>query len=200
MSLFRCHHSPASALRVGLIQALGMFINFLRTLILIVAFWPSTSLASTCVFGEVTDEAFSSAKYIFVFRVLRTEIHEVKSVPIGTEPGFGRLRVVENLRGSAPHESFTFAAHRGCGSKIVPGHYYLGVSSSPKGEFVAGPATVLDLGSEYREGVDNSHAFRTFSKLASAVTGNEQLSAALPPKDRLPIEYFPLPPPPPEDP
>ncbi|QSX79378.1 hypothetical protein [Agrilutibacter solisilvae] len=177
-----------------------MLINLLRALLLILASWPSLSMASSCTFGEVTDEAFSSAKYIFVFRVLGTEIREGNSTPVGAEPGFGRLRVVENFRGRAPYEGFTFSAHRGCGSKLVPGHYYVGVSSSSKGEFVAGPATVLDLGSEYREGIDNAHAFVTFSNIASAATGMAKLSVVLPPGDRMPIEYFPLPPPPPEDP
>jgi len=159
---------------------------------------PQTGLASSCSVGELSDDAFASAKHVFVFRVIATEIREATEGPPGYELGQGHLRVVESLRGDAPYESFVFNTHGSCGSKLVPGHYYLGIGSDPE-RFVAGPSTVLDLSGSYREGINNAQGFIGFNKLVSAASGQVPLSHVQPPHDRLPIMYLPPPPPPPPD-
>ena len=112
---------------------------------LLVAACPYTAFASECEHGFLDDETVRNVGNIAVFRLVSAELDRT-SAKAGRFKVFGKVEVIQTLRGNLGLKQISYSTDRQCGSRLDIGSYYA-IFSPKAGETVeANSGNVVELG------------------------------------------------------
>ena len=159
-------------------------------LVLIIS--PSFALACSCSEGELDGDGVKRATRIFVFRVVSAKLAENADVDMSSTKVTAEIKVVEELRGTAPSgRDIEYNSSRCCGLRLDIGHYYAAFLTDAGPKFGVGSHNLLWLGE------NNGSKRYSSAKLKLVVAGDSKFDEVYGDYARSFISNSTPPPPPP---
>jgi hypothetical protein len=141
------YHFPIPALRVGLIQALGLMRKFIAIVFAIAL--SGAAHACECAYPPLDTESVREAKNVFIFRLLSSELvrkgsdHPMSSIVVG------KIEVVDTIRGTTKAKIIRYSTYQCCGTRLDVGKYYAAFASEVDTQLHGNGGNLLEVGEMY---------------------------------------------------
>jgi hypothetical protein len=105
--------------------------------------------ACECAFSPLSTESVRSAKSVFVFRLLSSELQAKGSdLPISAVV-VGKIQVVDVIRGTSKAKTILYSTHQCCGTRLDVGKYYAAFVQADEAQLLGNSGNLIELGEMY---------------------------------------------------